>query len=1577
MQLPIILTFLVLSFTSQPLTLAQVSSKTDQQSLLTFKSFITSDPHQILTTWNTSVPFCTWKGVSCNTTKQRVTALNLSDFTLSGSMAPHLGNLSFLQELILNNNLFSGQIPVELGKLFRLTTLNLSTNHLQGSIPGSISQCLKLVYLDLSHNRLEGSLPSELGSLSRLDALRVSYNNLTGSIPPSLGNLSLVTNIILSNNKLQGKIPESLGDLPFLVNIDLSLNFLDGEVPSSIFNLSSLIQLMLAANRFSGVLPSNMFSKLNSLTYLSLGGNYFSGPLPVSLGNASNLQRADFSVNQFSGQIPLLWNLPVIQFLNFGSNNFVSDGLGGWDFLKSLANSTQLQVLAVDTNHLSGELPALVGNLSQQLYMFVMGGNQIEGRLPGEISNLVGLNMISFEYNRFSGEIPDSIGSLRYLQSLYLHNNNFSGEIPSSFGKLSFLFELTLKANHLRGPIPSSLEKLSRLQVLDLSVNELTGTIPVKILNNPSFSKLLNLSFNSLTGHIPFEIGKLKMVQAIDVSSNQLSGEIPSTLGDCSNILLLNMSRNSLQGSMPTSLDNLRGVLSIDLSYNNLSGLIPSSLQNLRVLQFLDLSVNHLTGIVPTKGVFSGKSKVLLDGNPGLCGGVPELSLPKCRIPTKKSPAKLKNKLILGLIVGLILVLGVSVSLLSLFRIRKRRRTQLAGQDHGASPELGQYKLHKYYDIKAATGNFNIQNMIGSGSFGKVYKGVFKDGSQAAIKVFNLENSKASKSFLAECEALRNIRHRNLVRILGVCSNPDFKALVLPYMPNSSLETWLHSTSELKLAREEGLNLKQRLEIAMDVASALEYLHHDCETSVVHCDLKPSNVLLDEKLCAHVADFGIARILSSNSPYSSTLGLKGSIGYIAPEYGGGSKVSTKGDVYSYGIMLLEMFTGKRPTDEVCTDELDLQGWVSNGLTGRVMDILDPELRSEFKLKDDQCLFMVFEIGLHCSLRSPNERPTMREVCRMIRNAMDEISFFLLLLVLLVLKPKQSASENTTIIYNGFKSAKLTLDGIATVTQNGLLMLTNDTKQEKAHAFHPNPIPFKDSPNGSVVSFSVTFVFAIISQYATLSGHGIAFVIAPTRGLPYSLPSQYLGLFNKTNNGNATNQVVAVELDTILSSEFQDINDNHVGIDINSLQSSVSNPASYHINSTTSVNVSLYSGKAMQIWIEYDGAKKKMDVTLGLINMDKPSIPLLSLSKDLSSILNESMFIGFSSSTGSVLTSHYILGWSFALKGIAPSLDISSLPKLPKIKHNHVSRILMISLPIIIASLAVGGYYGYMYIVQRKRKFAEEMEDWESQYGPQRFKYKHLYVATKGFREKGLLGSGGFGRVYRGILPKTKIEVAVKKVSHESRQGMREFVAEIASMGRLRHRNLVQLLGYCRRKGELLLHTRTGRATRGSDVFAFGAFLLEVVCGRRPIDLHAPTEDMVLVDMVFASWKRGEILRMVDRRLGGEYVEEEVDLVLKLGLMCSNVEAEDRPTMREAVAYLDGVAAMPDLKGLELNTGGVCFPGDRRRGMMVAGWAAGAAGREGFSDFAMSYPSSYDRTFTRSGSVADSHLSEGR
>lgn len=660
---------------------------------------------------------------------------------------------------------------------------------------------------------------------------------------------------------------------------------------------------------------------------------------------------------------------------------------------------------------------------------------------------------------------------------------------------------------------------------------------------------------------------------------------------------------------------------------------------------------------------------------------------------------------------------------------------------------------------------------------------------------------------------------------------------------------------------------------------------------------------------------------------------------------------------------------------------------------------------------------------------------------------------------------ESSDDNFGFSYNGFRpssSANLSLDGIAEFTANGLLKLTNSTKQQKGHAFYPNLISFKNSSNGSdAFSFSTSFVFAIVSEYPVLSGHGIVFVISPTRGFPTALPSQYLGLFNETSNGKPENHVAAVELDTIQSREFQDINDNHVGIDINGLKSEKAEPAGYYPDSDSDSqfrNLTLISGKPMRLWVEYNGFTKEIVVTLAPINVAKPKKPLLSVPYDLSPILNQNMYVGFSSSTGSVLTSHYVLGWSFKINGVAPELDLSQLPKLPRVGPKEKSKLLTIGLPLVLAVALLSIVSSVIYYVQRKRKFAEVVEDWELDYGPHRFKYKDLYVATRGFKDKELLGTGGFGRVYRGVLPESKSEIAVKRVSHESRQGMKEFVAEIVSIGRLRHRNLVPLLGYCRRKGELLLvyeympngsldrllydqpkytlnwdqrfhvikgvarglfylheeweqivihrdvkasnvlldgqlngrlgdfglarlydhgtdpqtthvvgtlgylapeHTRTGKATMATDVFAFGAFLLEVATGRRPIEPRATAEDVVLVDWVFSYWNRGSVIEAVDPNMGEDYVRGEVEMVLKLGLLCSHSEPTARPSMRQVILYLDGALTLPkELPLLGISASGLTF-------------AHGDRGGGGFSDFALSYPSSI------TSSVAESLLSAGR
>ncbi|WJX56839.1 hypothetical protein P8452_42459 [Trifolium repens] len=540
---------------------------------------------------------------------------------------------------------------------------------------------------------------------------------------------------------------------------------------------------------------------------------------------------------------------------------------------------------------------------------------------------------------------------------------------------------------------------------------------------------------------------------------------------------------------------------------------------------------------------------------------------------------------------------------------------------------------------------------------------------------------------------------------------------------------------------------------------------------------------------------------------------------------------------------------------------------------------------------------------------------------------------------------QVSSQVNQFLYEGFKDIgpnNLTLEGFAKIEKNGIIRLTNHTNNITGHAFYPLPFQLKNSTTGKAFSFSSSFVLAVVPQYPNIGGHGMAFTIATTKDLKGS-PIQYLGLFNSSNVGNFSNHLFAVEFDTVQDFGFDDINDNHVGIDINGLKSNASVIAGYYTdNDSTKQYFNIKSGKPILAWVDYDSSLNLVSVTLSSTST-KPKKPTLFFHVDLSHIFHDTMYVGFSASTGLQLaSSHYILGWSFRINGLAPSLDLSSLPQLTQPKKKNTSLITRVSVTVsvvVLCFIAIGIY------IFRKIKNADVIEPWELEVGPHRYSYQELNKATKGFKEKELLGQGGFGRVYKGTLPNSDIQVAVKRVSHESKQGLREFVSEIASIGRLRHRNLVQLLGWCRRKGDLLLVLcehgdnpgttrvvgtlgylapellRTGKTSTSSDGFAFGAFLLEVACGRRPIEPKALQEELVLVDWVWERYKEGRILEVVDPKLNGNFDENEVVMVLKLGLICSNDVPIIRPSMRHVMRILDGEVELP----IDLRKPGVIDP----------------------------------------------------
>lgn len=992
--LPLILLIFILVQINGPVQCKSISS-VEVDALLELKAgFIKLGDEKGLRGWNAgnTSSACEWEGVTCSGSGDHVEGINVAGFGLAGSLAPQLGNLSFISTLNLSSNSFTGLIPTQLARCASLKVLDLSSNEISGSIPPELGLLTNLELLILRQNNLTGDIPDELGLLTKLEYLSLATNDLTGVIPLSLvRNCTNLVELDLHYNHLGGSIPSELRLLPGLEYLILWQNNFTGHVPSSLTNCTNLLIVDIRSNPLGGTIPVEL-GALTRLSGLYLWANSLTGAIPSSLGNCTNLLDLEFDSNDLIGPIPTeLGLLPRLRRLVLWGNNLV--GL----IPSSLGNCTDLFMLSVESNRLSGSIPTELGML-HLLGRLYLDQNHLSGLISQlHFRNFTNLLEFDFGFNQLTGTIPGAeLGQLQQLQGLELAQNNLSKEIPwEHLTNCSSLFQLDLSHNHLSGGIPSSIEKLKALRKLYLQGNLLRGRIPDSIGNNLilldvdlSFNRFtgslpsnlapalitleqsFKLSHNDFSGSLPSWLGQLVNVQVIDFSDNNFFGTIPESLGECRGLTALYLSHNHLFGDLPLKLSNLSYLETLDLSSNNLTGALPSFLGSLSHLQFLNVSFNNFSGTIPALGVLKRLNASYFQGNPDLCG--PIIQKQCIHISKKHHHNHLNWKVILVIALplsGVGALLLLLAALLCYFHHHRFQKVEVF-------MSLGGPKRYTADELMEATQGYSEVNLLGEGGFSSVYKGVLSDDKIVAVK--KLKDACSHEALLQEMQVLSKLRHRNLVRILGCVLNLEVKALVLEYMSNGSLEYYLHHDGE----ESYGLSWEMLMRIAIGIANGLIYLHHDYDVPIIHGDVKPSNILLDSDLEAHLGDFGLAKLTNPDKggTVSISSNFKGCIGYMAPEYAYTARITTKVDVHSYGVVILEMLTRKRPTQ---VPGVSLREWVQFQFLhrGGVEEVLEPSLccDTSSSITNKNMAWQLIQMGLACTEDHPNDRPTMKQV----------------------------------------------------------------------------------------------------------------------------------------------------------------------------------------------------------------------------------------------------------------------------------------------------------------------------------------------------------------------------------------------------------------------------------------------------------------------------------------------------------------------------------------------------------------------------------------------------------------------
>ncbi|GJP47927.1 hypothetical protein CLOM_g7097 [Closterium sp. NIES-68] len=914
-----------------------------------------------------------------------------------GLLSDDISHLTALTSLSLTHNNLDGYLPKSWSSLLNLQELILNYNNLQGTIPATLSTLTALTLLDLSRNALSGVIPRAF--TTNIQSLLLGYNAFAGHIPPHLALPSLLE-LQLSNNLFTGPIPPAFTLLTTMSFLDVSNNSLSSGL-DVVAQMTWLTGISLHTNNFSGVLPP-AFTALKDLSTLFIANNLFTGTFPLPLLHITALAVLDVSNNSFSGSIPQqLTTLVKLIDINLSDNKFHGS------IPSALFQLPMLFSLQVANNFLSGGLPVTLRAIST-LTTLSLAGNGFTGPLPDFSLWSNSFKRLDLSHNNFTGSIPDSISTLTTLDAVILNDNGLTGSIPAAIFNMTNLVYLYLANNHLSASLPSAISRLDKLEQIWLDNNSIEGPLPSAICSLPWLWRIM-VSNNHLYGPLPDCLFD-KCVNQIDVSNNSLYGRINRNFENmvADGQALINLAHNYFYGdavlfaagcqvcpaaiSEPNQLDlgdTSFGVFAGKCNDADISGIRYYSVAGADKEARVSLAGNCLTLQRTAKCSSNATQRSaaacqafcsITDNGPcdghGACvppapaspsnftclcdAGYSALNSGNgstCAIvnSTTTTVPPLSTGAIVGIAVGCFAGFTLLAAVLA-WLLWPHTQKKWEGLD-----VCEQFSLHQ---IMKATDNWSKDNVIGRGGFGVVYKGHSPHGQLWAVK----RSTVMTNDFGTEVRAMASLNHAHLVRLLGFCLDQNVETgkqeqiLVYEFVGNRDLHYHIYRT-------KRPLSLRQRLRLAQGAAEGLAYLH-EFDTPILHRDIKPANILVTRDMHAKVADFGLLKRLTHGA--SDATRVAGTPGYVDPDYNRTNIITAKSDVFSFGIVLLELLSGTPPNFH---QEIHIREWAM-----KMVDLYELEALKDSRLQaSDEAVVDFADLALDCIKAPGTRRPDMKDV----------------------------------------------------------------------------------------------------------------------------------------------------------------------------------------------------------------------------------------------------------------------------------------------------------------------------------------------------------------------------------------------------------------------------------------------------------------------------------------------------------------------------------------------------------------------------------------------------------------------